>query len=447
MRSFAARGNEKFPADNAIRTLGRNSMTINAMNGLSFLATQDMPSLINGQSPASGDAGSATAFSASLMQQLTALQSQLASGQTPDPTAVQTLMDLGGIGGAWPAGQAITAGPNQSPDGLTQDMPLDAAMQALADLLQSVPPDDVVDDTALADSEALTDEQALGTEQSVPTVVATPVIPQPLASETRPVLADVPIASSANRQATAVQSAPMAKLEDELENELERSFGALLLKTDGNSDVRTGKPVSALMGGDDVLTTRDTAPEAVATTEKPLASSIAGDIARMSQSLRGTTPSHEVAIGRPFNDPAWNQELGEKLVWMHKQAVPSAELRLNPEHLGPISIRVDVQGDQASIAFSTHHPAVKDAIEAALPKLRDMLQEQQLNLVDVNVAQQDSDPRQNRAFLQMAADQGRHGFSPDNPASDDAANPSQTLIDEIESGRAIASNGLLSLYA
>jgi flagellar hook-length control protein FliK len=100
------------------------------------------------------------------------------------------------------------------------------------------------------------------------------------------------------------------------------------------------------------------------------------------------------------------------------------------------------------VAFTTQHQVVKDAIEAAIPKLKEMLQGQQLNLADVNVSQQQSEQRQStQDFFQMASDQGRKNPNDADVAETGAVNQSQSIVDEIEAGRAIASNGLLSLFA
>lgn len=175
-------------------------------------------------------------------------------------------------------------------------------------------------------------------------------------------------------------------------------------------------------------------------------SRMSADIAQLNKSVNSASQSPAPAIAKPLTHPGWNAELGEKLLWMHKQAVPSAEIRLNPEHLGPISIKIDVNQDQASVAFTAQHAAVRDAIEAAIPKLREMLGGQNLNLADVNVSQQQSEQKPGRDFFQMAGEQNRRGQSQD-PDETLVSEGSTHILDEIEAGRAIASNGLLSLFA
>ncbi|MBD9355577.1 flagellar hook-length control protein FliK [Methylomonas sp. EbA] len=177
-------------------------------------------------------------------------------------------------------------------------------------------------------------------------------------------------------------------------------------------------------------------------------SRMTADIAQLNKSVDSAGQTPAPVIEKHLTHPEWNAELGEKLLWMHKQAVPSAEIRLNPEHLGPISIKIDVSQDQASVVFTAQHAAVRDAIEAAIPKLREMLGGQNLNLADVNVSQQQSEQRSGRESFQMAGEQNRGGNSQGQGHADSAAtDTSNTILDEIEAGRAIASNGLLSLFA
>lgn len=173
----------------------------------------------------------------------------------------------------------------------------------------------------------------------------------------------------------------------------------------------------------------------------------AGDVQKLNQTLSSQSSSPTTTMAKTMNDPAWQAELGDKLIWMHKQAVPSVELRLNPEHLGPVLIKIDVQNDQASVSFSAQHLAVKEAIEASIPKLREMLSGQQLQLTDVNVSQHQSEQRQGRDFYQ-AGEQGKNRQTQNDEAlPQNVTNDSLDIMEEIEAGRAIASNGLLSLFA
>lgn len=237
-----------------------------------------------------------------------------------------------------------------------------------------------------------------------------------------------------------LQSQPTMLSGNDLGEDFNRSISALLAN-EGNKFKPAGK-ADLDVRADNLLKQIETQTESSA---KALPN-VAADIAKLSQALpadKQTVPVQQSML-KPFADSAWPKELGEKVIWMYKQSVPAAELRLNPEHLGPVLVKIDVNHDQASVAFTAQHLAVKEALEAAIPKLREMLGGQQLNLVDVNVSQQQSEQRQQaRDFSQLGHGQSRA----EDLEANGAVSETQNLVDEIEAGRAIASNGLLSIFA
>lgn len=83
--------------------------------------------------------------------------------------------------------------------------------------------------------------------------------------------------------------------------------------------------------------------------------------------------------------PAWDQALGQKIVWMVAGEQQSASLTLNPPDLGPLQVVLNVSNSQASATFSAAQPEVRQALEAALPKLRDMLSEAGIQLGQASV--------------------------------------------------------------
>ncbi|MDH5184491.1 MAG: flagellar hook-length control protein FliK [Gammaproteobacteria bacterium] len=93
------------------------------------------------------------------------------------------------------------------------------------------------------------------------------------------------------------------------------------------------------------------------------------------------------SLNVPVNHPAWGQAVGERLQWMVKQDVQEAQLKLNPRNMGPIEIKISMNQDQATVSFVANHAMTREALDAAIPRLREMFGESGLNLVDVNVAQ------------------------------------------------------------
>jgi hypothetical protein len=105
--------------------------------------------------------------------------------------------------------------------------------------------------------------------------------------------------------------------------------------------------------------------------------------------LRGgvTPPQAPAPILEPPGNGAWTQALGDRVLWMIGRDIQSAELRINPPQLGPVEVRIAVQNDQASVSFTAQHPFTREALEAAVPRLRELMGSSDLNLVNVDVGQ------------------------------------------------------------
>lgn len=95
-----------------------------------------------------------------------------------------------------------------------------------------------------------------------------------------------------------------------------------------------------------------------------------------------------LSVDVPMQQANWNQALGERIQWLMGQRLQGAQIRLNPAHLGPLEVRVQMQQDQASIHFTSAHAVVREALEAALPRLRDMFESAGVQLLDVDVSGQ-----------------------------------------------------------
>lgn len=119
--------------------------------------------------------------------------------------------------------------------------------------------------------------------------------------------------------------------------------------------------------------------------------------------LRGAEAAQRLGIAAPVQGRAFPAEFAEKVVWMAGQQMQSAELSLNPQHLGSVEIRLSVAGGEAGAQFYSPHPAVRDAIEAALPKLRELLAQAGISLGDTQVRDEAFRQREERPSPQVAA--------------------------------------------
>ena len=110
---------------------------------------------------------------------------------------------------------------------------------------------------------------------------------------------------------------------------------------------------------------------------------------------------------------AWDQAIGQRVVWMASGAEQSASLTLNPPELGPLQVVLNVSNSQANATFVAPHAEVRQALEAAMPKLREMLGEAGIQLGDASVSQ--GTPQQQGEFARSGGQGGSHaGHSDDN---------------------------------
>ncbi|KFI22005.1 flagellar hook-length control protein FliK, partial [Nitrosococcus oceani] len=122
-----------------------------------------------------------------------------------------------------------------------------------------------------------------------------------------------------------------------------------------------------------------------------------------------------------IQESGWGEELGERMTWLVKDKLQFAELRLTPPQLGPLEARINMHHDEASITFHAPQAAVREALEAALPRLRESFAEQGLNLVNVDVSQQGFSGQQRQAAQSKNLQATLAEESPETAASEDSA--------------------------
>ncbi len=97
------------------------------------------------------------------------------------------------------------------------------------------------------------------------------------------------------------------------------------------------------------------------------------------------TAPQDISVDLPVGQPKWGGEFAQKVIWMTTQQHQVAEIRLNPAHLGPVEVMLSITQDQATAQFLSPHLAVREAIEAALPRLKEMMAENGIQLGNVMV--------------------------------------------------------------
>jgi hypothetical protein len=86
--------------------------------------------------------------------------------------------------------------------------------------------------------------------------------------------------------------------------------------------------------------------------------------------------------------PDFQWQMEQRIQWMLSRGLQTADIRVDPPELGTIHIRVTQQGDQTQIVFTSQHANVRDALENSLPRLREMFEQQGLNLAQTDVRDQ-----------------------------------------------------------
>jgi flagellar hook-length control protein FliK len=116
-----------------------------------------------------------------------------------------------------------------------------------------------------------------------------------------------------------------------------------------------------------------------------------------------------MTLQNPVGTERWNNELGQSVTMLMRGEHASAALHVTPPDLGPISVRIDMSGDQASISFNVQHADTRQALQNALPQLRDMLADSGISLGQAQVNQQSGGQQQQPDSSNLSRDHSDGG--------------------------------------
>lgn len=223
----------------------------------------------------------------------------------------------------------------------------------------------------------------------------------------------------------------------------------LVLQTDPNSTAaQKNTPASTTIDGKrEPLTAANFAANSLATpisrstdneaVHNDFANTLAAQVAHSNNAARTTAGSS--TIPTPLQDVRWAQDFGEKVVWMTRNDQQSAQISINPPQLGPLQISISLNGDQATAIFTSAHAEVRQAIEDALPRLREMLAGAGIDLGQTNVGSQLAQQQAEK----QAAGQDAPRFGNDNAIlGGDSSQTASSSVSALRSGR-----GLVDLFA
>lgn len=97
-------------------------------------------------------------------------------------------------------------------------------------------------------------------------------------------------------------------------------------------------------------------------------------------------PSSHFKMDVPPQSPQWSEQIARRITIMSSEQIQSARIQLDPPELGLLEIKIKVQQDQVNVAFASGHQTVRDALETQAPRLKELMEQQGVDLTDVNVS-------------------------------------------------------------
>jgi flagellar hook-length control protein FliK len=98
-------------------------------------------------------------------------------------------------------------------------------------------------------------------------------------------------------------------------------------------------------------------------------------------------PTYNLNVSSPPGTPAFAQELGQHVIWLGQQDVKQARIRLHPEDLGTLDVKVSMNHDRVDVSFAVQHPAAVHVVQQTLPQLDALLAHHGLALGQADVGQ------------------------------------------------------------
>jgi flagellar hook-length control protein FliK len=132
-----------------------------------------------------------------------------------------------------------------------------------------------------------------------------------------------------------------------------------------------------------------------------------------------------------FGNVGWGEGVGRQLLLMTANGINSAQIRLDPPELGAMTIRIELIDKAATVNFVSQHAMVRDALEAQLPRLHDLLRGEGIDLRQASVSDQSAQQGGSDAQGQPRDSRGRSagGESAELGADVSAVRKSEHLID------------------
>ena len=162
---------------------------------------------------------------------------------------------------------------------------------------------------------------------------------------------------------------------------------------------------------------------------------MSGGVAPSSPRPAETSPPLQAELHAELGSKEFAPALGSQLKVLVRDGVEHAQLKLNPAEMGPIEVRIRIDGSQAQVEFSAAQAPTRQALQEAVPALASALRDAGLTLSGGGVFDQARDPRGD------AQPQARQGAVPSGERSFDEGAPLT------QAPRVPRARGAVDLYA
>lgn len=153
---------------------------------------------------------------------------------------------------------------------------------------------------------------------------------------------------------------------------------------------------NAAAGANAVSTTASTAGAGVSTAANSAAQ--AQHLNALTGSVPGQTSANgaraatvqQLPVYTPAGQKGWTDEMSVRLSWLAQRGESKAELVLSPPNMGKLGVTLHMNGDQMTAQFVSASAATRDMLEQAMPRLRELLQQANIELAQADVSTGDN---------------------------------------------------------
>lgn len=114
--------------------------------------------------------------------------------------------------------------------------------------------------------------------------------------------------------------------------------------------------------------------------------SITGHAHSSTQPQMQFSPMATQVLNAQVGTPEWQQQLNQQIVMFSRNGLQKAELRLHPEELGSLHIRMKIEDGQAQLHLASQNGQVRSVLENAMHQLRQALSENGIQLTQSQVS-------------------------------------------------------------